>query len=189
MGYRNFMIDIETMSTDTTNTPILQIGVVAWDPFARSERLAEFSGFKVNVYPHKNSKINFSTVQWWMKQSPEAIQSVILDDSSRASTYRALVQMNDFIQAHREPEADIKFWAMPPSFDIEILENNFRMCDAAHQIPWKYNETRCVRTVYELAGIGKDDRIKPTVAHDALEDARAQALTVNLALERLGLRK
>ena len=189
MAYRNFMIDLETMASEGNDIPILQIGILAWSPFDVRERPEDMPGLKVNVYPHKKSKINFSTVQWWMKQSPEAISSVLLDDSNRASTFRALGQMNDFIKFHREPEGAINFWAMPPGFDLQILEDNFSLCEARHLIPWKYNETRCVRTVSDLAGIGRDDRVKPIVAHDALEDARAQALTVNMALERLGLRR
>lgn len=187
MKYSNFMIDLETLST-TKDAPVVQIGVCAWQPYDPTEYVSDIPSLNLNVWPHKESKISFETVQWWMKQSPEAIQSVMLDNSDRRSPYRALKALCEFIQDHRV-DGPANFWAMPPSFDLVILENLFHLCSCPGDIPWKYNETRDVRTLLDLAGIGKNDRVMPAIEHVAVEDARAQALTVNVALSRLGLRR
>lgn len=69
----------------------------------------------------------------------------------------------------------VNVWAMPPSFDIVILEHT-----AAHfglKMPWRYDACRDLRTLEYLSGSTKEDRMQATVKHDAGADAAAQAST------------
>lgn len=164
--YTDIMIDIETMSTER-NAAITQIGVVAFN----IKTGAVFEPIlRIAVQPDPDAHISFSTAQWWMQQSEEARASVFNKDTLRVSEYEALMQLNHYMVG-----LSAVYWAMPPSFDLSLLEDMAKRCGG--NVPWKYNETRCLRTLAEVVGAKKEDRIKPINAHDAGDDALAQALT------------
>jgi len=69
---------------------------------------------------------------------------------------------------------DTIVWGNDPAFDCVILEDLYRTlwsCDA----PWRFYNRRCVRTYRSLPGAELVPRAMPTVAHDPLADAIAQA--------------
>ena len=75
-------------------------------------------------------------------------------------------------------DADKLVWCNGMNFDLPILENAFQAVGA--RTPWSYYNGRDYRT---LKGMFPKElvnrlRVKPTVAHDALDDARAQALAL-----------
>lgn len=168
-SYQGFdvMLDIETLAT-TPNAAVTQVGLVA---FSFEKGVHPHKRMMLNVAPYEGAEISPSTIRWWMMQSDEARMSVFGPDLPLASEYSACAAIREFFSTLDNP----RVWAMPPSFDVVILENMFRRTKQA--IPWKYNATRDLRTLADLAGAVKEDRIDPTVAHDALADAVAQALS------------
>ena len=166
------MIDIETLGTQP-DAAIVSVGLCWFYP----ETSSVLQPKSALLAPHEGASIDFSTVRWWMDQSEPARAKI--RDPFRLLETDAL----SWLESH--VASDDIVWAMPPSFDLVILESAYRR--AGRKAPWHYANTRCVRTVCELAGIKKEDRVKATVAHDAGADAEAQAKTVVLAYQRLGL--
>ena len=78
----------------------------------------------------------------------------------------------------------ISVWANGPSFDIAILEHAY----GYYNLPWKYNAARDFRTLRALVPPNLGDGIPKGEAHNALDDAMAQALFVRKALRYLQAR-
>lgn len=171
--YTDVMVDIETFGK-TPQAPIIQIGAVA---FSRTGNISP--PFKVTIKPDfSRYKPDEETILWWLEQSKEARESVISDDWT---TREALESFTDWLST--ELAYDPIVWAMPPEFDLKILENAFRV--EGLSLPWKYNASRDLRTLLDLAGMDKEDRIKPVIPHDAGQDALAQTKTLFKAVERM----
>jgi exodeoxyribonuclease VIII len=66
---------------------------------------------------------------------------------------------------------DVKIWGNGASFDNVILANAYRRNDL--NIPWKYYNDRCYRTMKSLAPHIKMER--EGTHHNALSDAISQA--------------
>ena len=168
MPFTDVMIDIETLSTDP-NAAVIQIGAVAFN--LQTGEIGK-RPFKIHVFPSPESTVSYDTVCWWMQQSDEARKSVF-ETSACAVEYEAVFQLETWLQLEVGDTKETNFWAMPPTFDLTILEN--MMARAGCAPLWKYNRTRCLRTLAEVAGAKKEDRVVPTIAHDAAADALAQA--------------
>lgn len=169
MNYTDIMVDIETLDTLPT-AAITQIGAVAFNLYGIPGEISK--PFTVSVRPNLTERTtSYSTIQFWMRQSDEARTAVFEKEGSTLSS--ALV---DFFHWYKDQGPVIRVWAMPPSFDITILEDAMRAKDIG--IPWAYNEPRCVRTLADIAGAKKEDRVVPEIAHDAGYDALAQAQSV-----------
>lgn len=70
-----------------------------------------------------------------------------------------------------------RVWAKDPDFDVVILRNAF--AQIGEMFPFKFWETRSVRTITELAyPDGDPPPIGVGVAHNAKDDAIRQALMV-----------
>lgn len=168
--YNAVMIDIETLSTKP-KAAVTQIGAAIFN----LQTGAVFEPvFRARVKPDPRAHISFSTVQWWAAQSEEARTNVFSDGeglTQRLEEWQAF----DALCRYCDGLVGVTYWAMPPSFDMTILE---ALADRnGMRVPWKYNETRCLRTLAELAGATKEDRVKPFLPHDAGSDALAQALS------------
>lgn len=177
MKYPEMMIDIETLGT-SANAPIIQIGAVGFDSFQRSHGPA----FCVNVEPDLTRyAAEYSTICWWMQQSQGAKDSVF---GGSVPLAEGLAQFKTWCLMEVLPEA--KVWAMPPSFDLVILEDAFRE-EGKGPPPWRYNKTRCLRTLFDIAEIDKSERVEPLIPHNAGSDAQAQVRSLFKALENLDM--
>lgn len=159
----NIMIDLETLGTKP-NSAILSIGAVAFDKDGIHDE------FYVNI--DLQSSIDFeydidsSTVYWWLSQDKEA-GSVLSKDLLPVGS--CMVNLSDFIKEHQPTE----IWANSPSFDLVMLKNAFEKQGV--EVNWKFWLERDFRTFLSLTGA---ERVYPTVAHNALEDAKAQVQTL-----------
>jgi hypothetical protein len=75
-----------------------------------------------------------------------------------------------------------KIWANSPDFDCAILGEAYTRCGI--EKPWKFWDTRCCRTIYDLAGIRKAD-LPTGKEHHALHDCYRQIAGVKMAFSRL----
>lgn len=162
MNFDNVMLDLETMGTNN-NAAIIAIGAVAFD----------FEGnlgeeFYWTVWLDSSVKaggvIDASTVLWWMQQSDEARKEFAhgaLDEKY------VLEKLTDYLNRYD----DVKIWGNGASFDNVILANAYRRNDL--NIPWKYYNDRCYRTMKNLAPHIKMER--EGTHHNALADAISQA--------------
>lgn len=162
----NFMLDIETLGTKP-DAAIVQIGLAQFD-----KDKGVLAGINLNVTPHPNASMDFSTVQWWMKQSDEARKSVF--EAQFFEPKVVLGTINEWI-TNLTGDEPLIIWAKPSTFDIVILESLYRQCDMLP--PWKHWNTRCLRTLIDVSGLPLGEQVKPKLAHNAMSDAEAQAET------------
>jgi hypothetical protein len=182
MAY-DVMIDLETLGT-RPDAAIISIGAATFD-----RKTGEiFERFHVRVSPDLDKySVDLSTIRWWLTQSEEARQSLAQEVIPLAD---GLVSLRRWWANAARPEACV--WAFPATFDLPILENAMREEFSSHmwsKTMWKYDATRDMRTLCDLASITKEQRVKPKLAHDALSDCEAQIATLVLAMEKLGLSK
>ena len=141
------------------------------------------------------------TVQWWNDQTPEAQaafanpvdlrQALVKFGKWLISFDRETSDITDypwFQTNHQMPKSpNVKIWANDPHFDVSILDAVFRAVQLP--TPWHYRSPRSMRTIVEAAGMTSADYSNYGTAHNALDDAIAQAMTVCEAYKRLGLQR
>ena len=157
----DIMVDLETLGTKP-DALIIAIGAVAFDnrmvrgTFYRTidwQSAADFGG-----------KVDMSTIRWWFGQSDEARKAILKDGSP---IVLVLSEFTDWLGQYD----NVTIWGNGATFDNVILGTAYNRLGI--EKPWKYNADRCYRTVKEL--YPEVPRVKPSVAHNALADALAQA--------------
>lgn len=166
------MIDIETLDTRPTSA-VLSIGAVE---FNETDLGVTFSrNVSIDSCLKLGMTVSGPTISWWMDQS----------DAARAMFNQATAQvtdtLNEFVQAYNWAEFD-EVWANGTDFDLAILRNAFEQ--AGVQCPWAYYKGRDYRTICKLIprSMLNELRIEPTIPHNALADAIAQALTLQAVM-------
>ena len=181
MADRHLQIDIETLDVSVTSV-ILAIGAVAFNP--RGNGLEGEPTFHTTISrkTQRDRSVSQQTVEWWQQQSEEARASVFGGDL--LPLHMALTNLTHWI--NRLQPTCTRVWAKSPDFDCAILTH---ACKSNNLIwPFKFWEARCVRTIIELAYPEGDFPIMKTEGpkHDALTDAKKQALEVQHAYHILG---
>lgn len=164
---KDVMVDLETMG----NGPQAAITAIGAMEFARgSADLGE--SFYVTIDLESSvahgGVMDASTVLWWMQQS----------EAARAEFKRkgmdivdALCKFDAWLQ-RRAPKKELRIWGNGATFDNVILRSAYVNC--LLPVPWMYYNDRCYRTMKNehpevpFRSVG--------VAHNALDDAKAQAL-------------
>lgn len=161
------MIDIETLGD-----VILSIGAVS---LREKQVVAEFHTY---IQPHSCEKhglhCDSSTVLWWMTQSDAARLDVTKPDYPPKELPIALHLLSTFVKQNPG-----WVWCKGAGYDFPKLVAAYRAVDMP--VPWAFRDERCYRTLKAL---------KPHVAeparegihHNALHDARHQALHLNALL-------
>lgn len=164
------MIDLETLGTSMT-APILEIGAVRFD---KREVLSEFN---VHVDPDScfmmGARADGDTIKWWLQQSEAARKNAVQPGEPISA---ALNKFLSWVGANDQPES---VWSHGANFDIPLIDQWLRRCRLA--APWKFWTARDTRTLYEFVGFRPQTKV---VAHEAVADARQQALDVIEAWKR-----
>lgn len=164
----NVMIDIETLGT-AANSVILSIGAVQFDDVGC---LGEefYSNINIDSCLERGLVVEGRTILWWMGQSDEARAALGTGELSLPAALRGLADAFDW--------RDTLVWCNGLSFDLPILDTAYRACKMA--APWAYYNGRDYRTLKNEVDreVFKALEVKPSAAHNALEDAKAQALTL-----------
>jgi hypothetical protein len=168
VAMQNIMIDIESLGT-SSNALILSIGAVEFDETGLGQE------FHVHIDPDTcvaaGLVIDPRTVMWWMEQSDAARKALLT--GKKIPLLKALVQLKEAFDWKGK-----KVWCNGASFDFPILDNAYRAMGG--EAPWEYWNALDYRTVKKIV---PQDVLKASVeqagtAHDALADAKAQALTL-----------
>jgi hypothetical protein len=192
------VLDIETLGTNA-KAPIISIGAILFDPrqtntFAQLRERAYYAGVNienaVDVCGAEN--ISGGTITWWLQQSEAAIKRLVTGDT--LSLDRALSGLWRYTHARvdsqpewlRKMPVPTRVWAKSPSFDMTIIRS---ACEKLKiLVPFHFSSERDVRTSEELAWPDGDiPKFNEGVAHDAADDAVAQALSVQATYQRLGM--
>jgi len=168
-NYSNIMLDLESLSTKP-NAVITAIGAVL---FTKTELLTEFE-IIVNIDSslRRGFICDGDTIAWWMSQSDEA-RAIYRNQKRQPSISKALIDFQTFCnkidKAYGKP---ITLWGNAASFDCSILSNAYaRLCFTQ---PWDYRNEKCYRTFNKSRP--DLEYAKPIIPHNALEDAKAQAV-------------
>lgn len=162
---KHCMLDIETLSQDP-KAAVISIGAVIFNNTGIKHSM------KVNIKPESAKAfgmvISEDTVDWWLKQSPEA-RAAALEKNVRADF--GLGEFVKWIKLHNPDYV----WAHGVTFDIVILEHAFKCVSL--DCPWKYWQIMDCRTVLNMFGVNTKDlhATANSTHHDAVDDARIQA--------------
>lgn len=186
---KHFMVDIETLST-AVNAVVLSVGTVEFDPFTGSIEREFYREMRLDLQQGRH--ISASTVQWWAKQALENPASNILVklDADKSLPIDIVCELGQFINGgvafsvgRVEDYKDIAVWACDPDFDLAILSNLYE--ELRLPVPWKFWETRSVRTVRMLNTIAGTEVPRGVATHNALEDCLRQVKEVSALLSVL----
>lgn len=173
------MIDLETFGT-RSHSVIVSIGAVQFDPYRVGAIGATFhQGIDVESSLTRGLRMDPSTILWWLKQEQSAREALGIKLHRAWNLPFVLGQFTDFVEAI---SPDAKVWGNGADFDLVLLQQAYEACGMDK--PWKYNASRCYRTMRSEFGT-EADWVKPTVAHDALADAMAQAETLQNIFARM----
>lgn len=172
--YTDLMIDMETMGT-TADSVILALGAVRFDAWNEGKISDEgfYCVFDIQSQLSAGRHMSEDTLQWWLKQSPEA-QGVFFAQG-KVSLDDGLQMFVDWVKsAQRETHP----WSMGADFDLPMLSH--ALATRGFEIPWNFWDSNCVRTYKKLPGA---DEIYQSVSrlgthHNALHDAIHQAKAV-----------
>ena len=178
---RDIMIDLETRGNGP-GCVILSIGAVEFD----AKGLGKEYYCVVNTADCKKAGLTDDpdTMEWWDKQSPAAREVLKLAESKKTSVplKAALDGLTAFIQSCNNP-ASVRIHGNGASFDNAILAVAYKK--ALRELPWKFWNDRCHRTNKAKGARGSEPQ-REGVFHNALDDAKAQALAVIEAYKALG---
>lgn len=176
---RDLMIDIETMGTSPKGA-LISIGAIFFD--LEGEETGPIFEMPIDLQTSVEigMQIDAPTVEWWFKQSPEAISQWLVE-----SPVSIITALSEFIKWYGRRTLDLRkpyVWANAPTFDLEILRYAFKCCGMS--APWHFRQERCVRT---LVGLSKDLGYNPRglrgtgIPHSAKDDCLHQIEYCRLA--------
>jgi hypothetical protein len=178
------MIDLETMGVGR-QPAIISIGAVAFELDQRV--MIDDPNFHVGVSllscVMAGLDVEPGTAKFWREQSPEA-KVAVMTVQPCLSLGGALDRFSSWLGQHGQTREDgPQLWSNGPTSDMLWLQSAYHA--AGLPIPWTHRQPRCYRTIVEAAGLAREERARPVVEHDALEDALAQAKDVISAYRRL----
>lgn len=161
----NIMVDLETLGTKP-GCAILSIGAVA---FSQDGLGTEFYASISNP----TGNIEAGTVLWWLNQSEDARYAA---RSGKEEHGFAIYRFHTWFKE----QGGKHFWCHGATFDEPILR-----AAAGMEVdpPWKFWDVRCTRTLYALSGISPSRAVG---YHNALDDAKGQAVAAVASLNKLG---
>ena len=177
----HIMIDLETLGTDVTKAPIIQIGAVAFE-LGEDGPSTGVPFFRLNVNAASNLRAPFcreispDTVAWWADTDPELLVEIMRGTGVSLTT--ALGELGVWtIRADDKIEG---VWSNGATFDIAMLEAAYNQ--EGMRVPWHFRTVRDVRTMAMIAGddprcwqLGTITEVeREGKAHDALVDCLRQ---------------
>lgn len=154
------MIDLETLGTDLTTAPVIQIAAIRFDIETGMEVESLIENINLSESLYNGGIIESSTLKWWLNIDSEYLIS-ILNSENQISEFDMLIKLTSFIKN------DDYVWANSPRFDLGILQSLYKRYNLS--IPWNYQNEMDVRTLNNSIGKQLD---KPT--HSAFNDCLGQ---------------
>lgn len=157
------MLDLETFG-NKPGSVIVAIGAVT---FSGNQIGSEFyRRIDARSCIEVGLKMDPETVLWWLKQSEAARIEITKGGDALA------IALMDFRKWLNQQGAECDMWGNGSEFDNVLLAAAYDACQSV--LPWKFWNNRCYRTVKNL--FPSIPYTKPATAHNALEDAKAQAV-------------
>lgn len=175
---KDLMLDLETLGT-AAGCVVLSIGAVRFDPGAGE------LGKEFHVVLSRSGSTaaglfeDANTLQWWSKRSKEAQLTLTTATESGVPLGEGLNMFRAFVKE----VPGTRVWGNGADFDNPILNAVYRAVGEAQ--PWAPYNGRCYRTLKGLLPGLKLERMG--THHNALDDAKTQALHAIQLFKALGL--
>ena len=182
----DIMLDIETWSVKP-NAVVTSVAAMAFDPRGNCAGSHIYRDLDCQKQIDKGGfAVDASTIRFWMGNKNSDAFEMMLKPETLPIEY-ALESVAGFV---RELGCYGGIWANSPSFDVVIMDHLFAQFGIG--TPWRYSQSRDVRTIKALAGIDANympPNFDPTtfVAHDPVSDCEWQIAVVQEGYRRLGL--
>jgi len=163
------MINLETMSTEP-NAAIVAIGAVEFD--ADSGQLGREFYTAVDLFSCQQAGMHVGalTVGWWMRQRQEAREALFLE----AKDIRQALALFSYWLERSDHVNSQGMWGSGVDFDNVILQQAYTQNGMAAR--WGHRQNRCYRTLCALVPEHKIPFKRVGTHHNALDDAKSQAL-------------
>jgi len=171
--YTDAMMDIETLDT-RPSAVVISIGVVLFNRREPGVTMKELN-LKFGTKGFRDEQIDMGrtvdkdTVRWWKQQDADAKR--IFKQANVESMDEALARLTTFITIG---DTNLLIWGNGSDFDNTIIASLYE--SFGMEAPWKFWNNRCFRTFKgEHGHIARPPEFQG-VKHDAVDDARQQAL-------------
>lgn len=179
MKEENVMLDCESFGL-AHNAAICTLGAVQFDPHQVGALGAEFhEAIDLQSSVNHGLVMDADAVLWWMKQSDAARGALVEKCQGGSSLSTVLGAFTNYLRRIGD-KGQVTLWSCG-SRDFEWLEASYAAIK--QPVPWHYR-TKDYRTIRGLFGT-KADEPPAGVSHDALSDAKWQALYLQNVLARL----
>ena len=170
------MIDLETLG-NTPDTVVLSMGAVLFNQKGQTAAAEWFFNYGAQLKAKRS--VDAYTLQWWTKQG-DAFPGLLSTCMARGRMAKdVFTDFRAWLDKNAGPnQAELIVWSKGANFDVPIVENMMGLVGV--QVPWKFWNVRCYRTLHTIWGLQEKPNAKK---HDALSDAITQATAVREFLE------
>lgn len=162
------MVDIETLGS-RPGAAIASIGAVVFSPRAV---LSEWEcNVSVSSCQAEGLTFDAETILWWMRQSKAAQEATFT--ARNVAIFDALTDLASYASDERVQD----YWSHGATFDLVLL-HEASIITGAPPLLKDFRRARDTRTLYEITGVNPRNFMGTGTAHNAVDDARAQALAV-----------
>lgn len=174
---KQVVVDLETWGLEN-HAIIISIGAVAFEEITGT--FTPLSSFHQTINPDQGRSISVSTLLWWMHPDRAAAWADWQKsfEESGAELDEALYGFAEWLNEGETPEG---VWGNGVLFDNAILNNAYKQFKIP--VPWGYRQDQDYRTLkgrYPSLGF-----VQPALAHNALNDAMAEARHLHAILQHI----
>lgn len=171
---RHLMLDLETWGT-CPGCAVRSIGAITFDP--ETAELGDEFYVAIDDKSSKKLKLKWEdgTVKFWAKPEMAHANAQIENDPKKVAIVDGVTLLTQFVRKVRTQFV----WSQGSNFDGPIIEHVYRVLGL--EPPWKFWDTRDTRTAYDMAKFNFKGQPRAGTYHNALEDARHQAVCVSRA--------
>lgn len=182
MPSSNFMVDIETLST-RPDAVIVSIAAIKFDRQGDLPKLENMETFYKRVSREScevlGMHVDPKTMEWWKKQEEDVRFEALENPVDRLDIKEALRELSQFIG-----KANPIIWGNGDDFDCTILGEAYRICN--QETPWKFWNTRDVRTVFDLGNVTPWS-LPDNHKHHPIHDCYRQILGLKKAFRNINI--
>jgi hypothetical protein len=170
---QHLMVDLETLDVKPTAT-VLTLGAVRFDPYSNAPMKELYLRVDIDSQDKLGCTVDDNTLKWWNQQDVSIMEEAF-NPVDRIPIHEVI---NQFHALAWNCDA---FWSHGATFDLMILQNLYDKLGRTY--PWQYWQMRDTRTLFD---IGFDAEMPQAAKHNALEDAKRQAIGVRNVYRKLG---
>ncbi len=168
-GPCNVMKDLETYGT-FAGCAVRSIGAVMFDPYGTGHGEEFYMNIDDQSCLDAGLVQDPSTLAWWSKPEQAKAATVFAKDP------RPLKEVGEAFNAWWRKNRGVFVWSQGANFDQPIWEAAMRAVGLG--TPWRFWDSRCTRTAYDMGRFNNKGVRMRGVAHFALDDAKHQVVCV-----------